>query len=64
MSACNCGHSHFVTLLLCMLHTLLAALQHYPDLVPVPYDSFVKGTERSDLWRVLVLHKVRDLVAA
>lgn len=24
----------------------------------MPYDLFLKGTERSDLWRVLVLHKV------
>jgi len=27
--------------------------------VPVPFDIFVKGAERSDLWRVLVLQKVR-----
>lgn len=36
----------------------LPVLQFYPELVPVPFDEFVKGTERSDLWRVLVLHKV------
>jgi hypothetical protein len=52
----NLHNSWSVTMLLL---ALLAALQHYPDLVPVPYDSLISGTERSDLWRVLVLHKVR-----
>jgi hypothetical protein len=26
--------------------------------VPTPFNDFVSGAERSDLWRVLVLHKV------
>jgi hypothetical protein len=32
--------------------------QFYPELVPTPFNDFVSGAERSDLWRVLVLHKV------
>jgi hypothetical protein len=32
--------------------------QNYPELVPTPINDFVNGAERSDLWRVLVLHKV------
>lgn len=32
--------------------------QHYPDLVPLPFNDFLAGAERSDLWRMLVLHKV------
>jgi mannosyltransferase OCH1-like enzyme len=33
-------------------------LQHYPEMVPVPYDEFLYAAERTDLWRVLVLHTV------
>jgi mannosyltransferase OCH1-like enzyme len=33
-------------------------LQNYPDMVPVPFDELQNGAERSDIWRVLVLHKV------
>jgi hypothetical protein len=32
--------------------------QFYAELVPTPFNDFVSGAERSDLWRVLVLHKV------
>eukprot|EP00878_Enallax_costatus_P004173 GHUV01004402.1.p1 GENE.GHUV01004402.1~~GHUV01004402.1.p1 ORF type:complete len:472 (+),score=66.76 GHUV01004402.1:83-1498(+) len=38
-------------------------LQYYPDLVPIPYDEFLSGAERSDLWRVLVLHKLGGVYA-
>eukprot|EP00879_Flechtneria_rotunda_P016666 GHRR01017440.1.p1 GENE.GHRR01017440.1~~GHRR01017440.1.p1 ORF type:complete len:131 (+),score=12.77 GHRR01017440.1:405-797(+) len=33
-------------------------VKFYPGLVPVPFDEFLTGTERSDLWRILVLHQV------
>lgn len=32
--------------------------EHYPELMPTPFDDFLSGVERSDFWRVLVLHKV------
>lgn len=47
------------TLHLASLSVTCVSLQHYPELLPVPYDLLLKGTERSDLWRVLVLNKVR-----
>lgn len=31
----------------------------YPELLPTPYDEFLNAAERTDLWRVLVLHQVR-----
>lgn len=31
----------------------------YPQLLPTPYDEFLNAAERTDLWRVLVLHQVR-----
>jgi hypothetical protein len=42
------------------MHCILP-LQYYPELVPVPYDLLLTGTERSDLWRVLVLNTVSGL---
>lgn len=35
--------------------------QHYPELVPMPFNFFLAGVERADLFRVLVLHKVRQV---
>jgi mannosyltransferase OCH1-like enzyme len=32
--------------------------QHYPELVPLPFNAFLTGVERADIFRVLVLHKV------
>lgn len=32
--------------------------QHYPQLVPMPFNYFLTGVERADLFRVLVVHKV------
>eukprot|EP00882_Tetradesmus_deserticola_P011747 GHRQ01012429.1.p1 GENE.GHRQ01012429.1~~GHRQ01012429.1.p1 ORF type:complete len:265 (+),score=28.99 GHRQ01012429.1:96-890(+) len=37
--------------------------QFYPELVPSPFNDFVSGAERSDLWRVLVLHKMGGVYA-
>lgn len=38
-------------------------LRYYPELVPMPYDLLLSGAERSDLWRVLVLHKARHIMS-
>eukprot|EP00879_Flechtneria_rotunda_P002422 GHRR01002619.1.p1 GENE.GHRR01002619.1~~GHRR01002619.1.p1 ORF type:complete len:352 (+),score=66.11 GHRR01002619.1:92-1147(+) len=38
-------------------------VKFYPGLVPVPFDEFLTGTERSDLWRILVLHQFGGVYA-
>lgn len=29
---------------------------HYPEMMPTPFEQYLTGTERSDIWRLLVLH--------
>lgn len=36
---------------------------HYPKLVPWPFDAYRTGTERSDVFRVLVLHNLGGVYA-
>lgn len=38
-------------------------VKFYPELVPTPFDDLLSGTERSDLWRILVLHKLGGVYA-
>jgi hypothetical protein len=57
--ACAHPHAHHQKAHTSNTHTHTPQPQHYPELVPMPYDRLLAGAERADLWRVLVLHKVR-----
>ncbi|KAF8066317.1 HOC1 [Scenedesmus sp. PABB004] len=37
--------------------------ERYPQLLPLPYDAFLSGAERADVWRVLVLHALGGVYA-
>jgi hypothetical protein len=63
-----CSSSALLTIDPAALAFHVADIQHfiqqfYPELVPTPFNDFVSGAERSDVWRVLVLHKVTAILS-